>query len=145
MDTAPDDVKPAKEGFDAEEVKPQVLSTPAPDGQRTEPLTTPIADPLPVSEGFEAYDGPSITILNAEAADKQFSRGKQALVDMAKADKRTGISEADMQAYKDLNKELPDPFPAKMVRGAEAHPDRGPHAQQWHGHVGPVDHIPVRK
>ncbi len=32
-----------------------------------------------------------------------------------------------MKAYKELNKELPDPFPANAV----------------HGHVGPVDHIPI--
>jgi RHS repeat-associated protein len=69
---------------------------------------------------------------------------KQALIDMAKADKRTGMTRADMQAYKDLNKQLPDPFPANQVRGPEVHPNRGPHAQQPHGHVGPVDYIPIK-
>jgi RHS repeat-associated protein len=76
---------------------------------------------------------------------KAFSSEKQALVDMAKSDKRTGISAADMQAYKDLNKGLPDPFPENMVRGPEVHPSRGLHAQEPHGHVGPVNHIPVNK
>ena len=74
---------------------------------------------------------------------KQFSSEKQALVDMAKRDKRTGITADDMQAYKDLNKELPDPFPVRKVRGPEAHPSR-PHGKEPHGHVGPVDHIPIK-
>ena len=34
-------------------------------------------------------------------------------MDMAKRDKETGMTSGDMQAYKDLNKELPDPFPSK--------------------------------
>jgi len=45
---------------------------------------------------------------------------------MAKADKRAGMTKADMEAYKDLNKQLPDPFPAYKVRGPEVHPNRGP-------------------
>ena len=49
---------------------------------------------------------------------------------------------ADMQAYKDLNKELTDPFPTNKVRGPESHPDRN--YTDIHGHVGPVDHIPIR-
>ena len=49
----------------------------------------------------------------------------------------------DMQAYKDLNHELPDPFPTKQVRGPEAHPSGAPSSQVPHGHVGPVDHIPI--
>ena len=74
---------------------------------------------------------------------KQFSKDKQALVDMAKADKRKGITPADMQAYKDLNKGLPDPCPSNKVRGPEAHATGGAHSQQPHGHVGPVHHIPI--
>lgn len=71
-----------------------------------------------------------------------FSQEKRALVEMAKRDKRSAITEADMQAYKELNDGLPDPFPEGKVRGPERHPDR-PHGQEWHGHVGPVDHIPI--
>jgi len=63
---------------------------------------------------------------------------------MAKADKRAGMTKADMEAYKDLNKQLPDPFPAYKVRGPEVHPNRGPQAQQPHGHFGPVDYIPIK-
>jgi len=77
-------------------------------------------------------------------AAKMFSKEKQALIDMAKADKRMGMTKADMEAYKNLNKQLPDPFPANKVRGPEVHPNRGPTAQQPHGHVGPVDYIPIR-
>ena len=29
------------------------------------------------------------------------------------------------------------------VRGPEVSPGRGPHAREPHGHVGPIDHIPV--
>jgi hypothetical protein len=79
------------------------------------------------------------------AAAKAFSYEKQALVDMAQADRRVGITEADMQAYKDLNRTLPDPFPEDAVRGPEMHSSRSPHSRKPHGHVGPVDHIPIRK
>jgi RHS repeat-associated protein len=79
-----------------------------------------------------------------DVASQQFSPAKQALVDMAKADKRTGMTEQDMQAYKDLNKGLPDPFPGKTVRGPESHPDSvSSSSQNPHGHVGPVSHIPI--
>lgn len=64
---------------------------------------------------------------------------------MARADKRTGMTEADMQAYKDLNKQLPDPFPEDLVHGPESHPNRSaPSSQTTHGHVGPADHIPIK-
>lgn len=62
---------------------------------------------------------------------------------MAKAAKRTGMTSADMQAYKDLNRGLPDPFPTNKVRGPESHSTGGAHSQQPHGHVGPVNHIPI--
>ena len=78
------------------------------------------------------------------AGAKIFSAEKQALVDMAKADVRRGITEADMEAYKQLNRELPDPFPSNTVRLDPGHLTRGAHAQQPHGHVGPVDYIPIR-
>ena len=69
--------------------------------------------------------------------------GKQALVAMAKLDKRLGMTLADMEAYKALNKDLPDPFPEDMVRRPEAHGSGLPSSQRDHGHVGPVDHIPI--
>lgn len=75
---------------------------------------------------------------------KRSSDQKAALVDMARQDKRTGgITEGDMEAYKDLNAELSDPFPEDAVRGPEAHPGRG-HGSKPHGHVGPVGHIPIK-
>lgn len=80
----------------------------------------------------------------ALAAGKKFSSEKQALVEMAKGDKKTGMTAGDMQAYKDLNKELPDPFPTNKVRGPEAHPSGGSHSQEMHGHVDPVNHIPIK-
>ena len=64
---------------------------------------------------------------------------------MAKNDKRTGITEEDIKAYEDLNKELGKKgLPENTVRGPERHLNR-PHGKEWHGHVGPVDHIPVIK
>lgn len=62
---------------------------------------------------------------------------------MAKADARKGMTRADAEAYKQLNKELSDPFPANKVRIDEGHPSRSLHSQVPHGHVGPVDHIPI--
>jgi uncharacterized protein RhaS with RHS repeats len=80
----------------------------------------------------------------AEGASKAFSKEKQALVDMAKGDKKSGMTSGDMQGYKDLNKTLPDPFPSNKVRGPEAHSSGAPSSQAPHGHVGPVDHIPIK-
>ena len=75
---------------------------------------------------------------------KRFSNEKQDLVEMAKNDKKSGgITRNDMQAYKDLNKELSDPFPTKKVRGPESHPNRK-HGKELHGHVGPINHIPIK-
>ena len=79
-----------------------------------------------------------------QEAAKAFSKEKQALVDMAKADKKGGITSADMEAYKQLNKGLLDPFPTNKIRGPEMHLNRGENSQQPHGHVGPVNHIPIR-
>jgi len=53
------------------------------------------------------------------------------------------MTSGDTQAYKDLNKELPDPFPSNKVRGPEAHPKRK-HGKNPHGHVAPIDHIPIK-
>ena len=95
------------------------------------------------------YDSASDSLLAARGGGKRFSKEKQALVDMAKKDKKTGMTSGDMQAYKDLNKGLPDPFPANKVRGPEVHPPRTPNSppgpgQKPHGHVGPVKHIPIK-
>jgi RHS repeat-associated protein len=79
----------------------------------------------------------------ATNAAKVFSKEKEALIKMAKADKRRGITSADMQAYKDLNRGLPDPLPGKQVRGPEAHRSGLPSSRAPHGHVGRVGHIPI--
>lgn len=81
-----------------------------------------------------------VWVLNCGAKN---SPGKAALVDIAQQGKKTGgISKGDMQAYKDLNNELPDPFPEGGVRGPEKHSGTGPGSKE-HGHVGPVKHIPI--
>lgn len=76
-------------------------------------------------------------------AAKVFSSERQALIDMARTDKRSGLSREDMRAYQQLNRELPDPFPAEMVRIDKGHLYGAPHTRLPHGHVGPVDHIPI--
>lgn len=96
-----------------------------------------VAAPSPTAKlGMVAFVG-----VKLNKAIKAFSAEKQALVAMAKMDKKTGMTSADMKAYKELNKELKDPFPDNAVRGPERHLDRV--YQDVHGHVGPVDHIPI--
>lgn len=108
-------------------------------GKLTGAVVGSVAKGAGKSAGAEAVEG------GAAAEAKMFSKEKQALVEMAKGDKRTGMTTADMEAYKQLNQQLPDPFPSSQVRGPESHPTRGaPTSQQPHGHVGPVDHIPIR-
>ncbi|MBU1359645.1 MAG: hypothetical protein KKC85_22020 [Gammaproteobacteria bacterium] len=75
---------------------------------------------------------------------KTFSQDKRALVEMARADKKSGMTAADMQAYKDLNRQLADPFPTNKVRGPEMHSSGAESSRSPHGHVGPVNHIPIR-
>ncbi len=78
---------------------------------------------------------------------------QEALVEMAKADKRAGgVTAGDMEAYKQLNAEAGSKgfTQPNAVRGPEAHPPRTPQStpgpgQEPHGHVGPVDHIPVKE
>ena len=107
-------------------------------------IAAPIAGEAAALKTAGTAAGAVETTSAAGATSKVFSAEKQALVDMAKTDKRLGMSSADMQAYKDLNKTLPDPFPANKVRGPESHPSGLPSSQQPHGHVGPVDHIPIK-
>jgi hypothetical protein len=71
------------------------------------------------------------------------SRDKQALVDMAKMDRRRGVTRADMDAYDEINRGLSDPFPSNRVRLDEGHARGAPHSRVPHGHVGQVDHIPI--
>lgn len=76
-------------------------------------------------------------------ATKVFSSEKQALVAMAKGDAKIGITRGDLQAYKELNQELKDPFPMNKIRGPEQHLCGAPTSMAPHAHIGPVDHIPV--
>lgn len=93
---------------------------------------------LPTAHGLGGAVAATSDAESAVSESRVFSGEKQALLDMAKSDKRSGITPADMQAYKDLNNTLPDPFPEDKVRGPETHPTRGPAARRPHGHVGPV-------
>jgi RHS repeat-associated protein len=111
------------------------------DGVATTSMFTPIG---PEVLAGRAIARGAFAAKEAQTASRVFSSEKQALVEMAKADKKAGMTAADMQAYKDLNKKLPDPFPSNKVRGPEAHNAGAPSSRQPHGHVGPVDHIPIR-
>lgn len=82
--------------------------------------------------------------MDVAKASARFSPEKAALVDMAKADAKSGATRADMKAYQELNDQLPDRFPSNKVRIDEGHPTRGSHSQKPHGHVGPVNHIPIK-
>ncbi len=85
-------------------------------------------------------------------AGREFTQEQKDLVEMAKKDKQKGgISIGDMEAYKQLNAEAGAKGFATpgAVRGPEVHPPRTPHSkpgpgQAIHGHVGPVDHIPIK-
>ncbi len=103
------------------------------------PNSTPSSTPSPTASPTTGTVGQQ-----KSCPPKAFSKEKQQLVDMAKKDKHTGMTADDMEVYKELNKQLPDPFPDNMVRGPETHPGRGPSSQQPHGHVGPVNHIPIK-
>ncbi|HRI48935.1 MAG TPA: hypothetical protein PLW65_02030 [Pseudomonadota bacterium] len=85
-------------------------------------------------------------------AGREFTQEQKDLVEMAKKDKQKGgISIGDMEAYKQLNAEAGARGFATpgAVRGPEVHPLRSQHSQpgpgqKLHGHVGPVDHIPIK-
>lgn len=82
-------------------------------------------------------------LLAALSKMKRFSREKQAHVEMAELDKKLGMTADDMQAYRDLNAGLPDPFaddqgPEQLSRG-------GAHSQTPHGHVGPCTTFQSRR
>ena len=111
-----------------------------------------VAKPLKALQAAEKAEKALIetkTVLTVDAkiakdVSKVDSIDKQALVSMAKEDKKIGITPADMQAYKDLNRTLTDPYPTNLVRGPEMHPTAAsPASRASHGHVGPVGHIPV--
>jgi hypothetical protein len=98
---------------------------------------------------FAAKGGATST---GSSGAKQFTPEQRDLVEMAKGDKAAGgVTPEDMEAYKELNAQagangFTDPG---AVRGPEVHPLRTPQStlgpgQEPHGHVGPVDHIPVR-
>jgi hypothetical protein len=116
------------------------------DDLRNHPLdiVSSVANSFPATKAVGATTAAvGLTARGFKSAAPVYSTEKQALVDMAKMDKRLGITSADMQAYKDLNRDPRDPFPTAKVRGPEAHATGGLHSQQPHGHVGPVTHIPI--
>lgn len=126
----------------------KVDTTPTPEVQTAAPTT-----PAPTETGnLNSVEAPSSQVADAAksaqaakvGADAPHSQPKRDLVEMAKTDKTTGVTREDMKAYEDLNKELPDPFPPNRVRVDEGHPGRSPHAEKPHGHVGPVDYIPIK-
>jgi hypothetical protein len=73
-----------------------------------------------------------------------WSEGRQILEGMAKVDKHRGVTRADVEAYKDLNRTLPDPIPIEKIRVDPGHPS-SPHPviRAPHAHIGGTDHIPI--
>lgn len=63
MDAVPEDAGFKDKGITPVDARQEPLSTPMPEERRSEPLATPVADTLPTSEGFGAYDGPSASVL----------------------------------------------------------------------------------
>ncbi|MBI3675173.1 MAG: hypothetical protein HY243_00965 [Proteobacteria bacterium] len=137
MVATPSEVEGAKQGLQA---LPGVAATVAYD-------MSPVSSAVDVATGAYEGDLSKVTLgaIGLIPAGKAFSAEKKALVEMAKFDKKVGMAEGDMQAYKALNAQLSDPFPSDQVRGPEAHPDRGPAGRMLHGHVGPVKHIPIKQ
>jgi len=114
--------------------EPQPIHDPTKTGE-VEPWQTKQLDP-----DFDAsMRETSARLRAAEAAGGGRNNAEQsALIEMAKSDKKAGVTPADAQAYRDLGKESGVP-----VRGPETHPKR-PYGREPHIHVGPVDHIPVK-
>ena len=81
------------------------------------------------------------TKTGGKAGDKRNTPDRGALIDIAdEADKRRGgVTPGEAEILKDWGKELGVP-----VRGPEAHPGRG-HGAKEHIHVGPKNHIPVKR
>jgi hypothetical protein len=76
-----------------------------------------------------------------EAANngQRYGPNQQALVDLAKQAKRTGVTPEQARTLIQWANE----YGVRPARGPEAHPAR-PFGSQPHIHLGPVDHIPVR-
>lgn len=68
-------------------------------------------------------------------ASKVFTADQAALIDLAKAAKRTGVSSEDAETLLKWADEYNVPG-----RGPEVHPNR-PFGKNEHIHIGPVDHI----
>lgn len=85
-------------------------------------------------------NAPAVWVHNAGC----WSEGRQILEGMAAADKRGGVARADVDAYRDLNKTLPDPISGNKIRVDEGHAS-SPHPviQQPHAHIGNTHHIPI--
>jgi len=72
------------------------------------------------------------------ASFAQFTDDQKALVDLAKKAKRTGVSPEEARILREWSNEYNLPS-----RGPEIHPNRNFNTE--HIHVGPVNHIPVKK
>jgi hypothetical protein len=101
---------------------------------------------LTVSNDHDFYvvvsDGSPTSVLvhNCPAGQGQpFDENQQAIVQLAKTATRTGISPDDFSTLSDWADEY-----GLSSRGPEIHPDgEGWASENWHGHIGPVNHIPV--
>jgi hypothetical protein len=75
-----------------------------------------------------------------ESESKEFDEDQKAAVELAKeAKKKGGLAEDEAEALVEQANDVGVPS-----RGPESHPNR-PHGKEPHVHVGPVNHIPVRR
>lgn len=102
------------------------------------PITHHAYDPEPARTAAHQFVA---TKAGDKARDKRNTPDRGALIDIAdEADKRRGgVTPGEAEILKDWGKELGVP-----VRGPEAHPGRG-HGAKEHIHVGPKNHIPVKR
>ena len=119
----------------------------------SEPLQNAAVVDGPPNVGSSAGGDPAPTSGAAKTfPNRVFTPEQQDPIEMAKGDKAAGgISKEDMEAYKKLNAEAGKKGFTQEgdVRGPETHPVRTPQSrpgpgQTPHGHVGPVDHIPIK-
>ena len=82
---------------------------------------------MPTSEGIKC------------PASTRFSPDQEALVDLAKQSSSRGLTVEEGKMLKVWANEVNVPF-----RGPEAHPGEG-FGSQEHFHIGPIDHILLRK
>ena len=77
----------------------------------------------------------------SEEDSKKHTPEQEALVELAKEAAKNGANEEDAETLVEWGQEYGFP----NSRGPESHPNRGEGGSQEHIHVGPINHIPVKR